>query len=44
MKEWCEEKGRGLIGNNVRNFSMVLQEQRRLMMALYPILVTTFVY
>ena len=20
MKEWCEEKGRGLIGSNVRNF------------------------
>ena len=35
MKEWCEEKGRGLIGHDVRMFSMVQQERRRLMMALY---------
>ena len=35
MKEWCEEKGEGLIGKNLEDFSMVLQEQRRLIMALY---------
>ena len=36
LKEWCEEKGTGLIGNNVEKFSMVLQEQHRLMMASNP--------
>lgn len=34
MKEWCEEKGSGMIGSDVKKFSMVLQEQRRLMSAL----------
>ena len=33
LKEWCKERGTGLIGNNVEKFSMVLQKQCRMMMA-----------
>lgn len=37
IREYCEQKGGGLIGSDPNNFSMVIQEQRRLMRALSPV-------
>ena len=36
MRELCEEKGEGLIGNDLRKFSMVLQEEHKLKRVLKP--------
>ena len=36
LEEYCEEKGKGLIGDNPCNFSMVLQEQRKLCASFEP--------
>jgi len=36
-EEYCEEKREGLIGENPCNFSMVLQEKRKLFSALEPV-------
>jgi len=36
-EEYCKEKGEGLIGENPYNFSVVLQEKRKLFSALVPV-------
>ena len=36
LEEYCEEGGEGLIGENPHQFSMVLQEQRKLVSAFEP--------